>query len=150
MDSRFRSGFEAQVLGWSMWFAGYISLERSWAKDEHTLKSGFRELNDFHQPFWLAVFVEGTRFTYPKECFDSSNQANVYLIVFSSSQGFVASLNHLRSFVPAIYNVTFAIPKDKPRPTLLRMLRGCSSVVHVRIERRLMKELPEDESGIAQ
>ncbi|XP_019229702.1 PREDICTED: 1-acyl-sn-glycerol-3-phosphate acyltransferase PLS1-like isoform X2 [Nicotiana attenuata] len=56
----------AQVLGWSMWFSGYISLERSWAKDENTLKSGFQQLNDFHQPFWLAVSVEGTRFTHTK------------------------------------------------------------------------------------
>lgn len=54
---------------------------------------------------------------------------NEYLIVFSSPQGFVASVSHLRSIIPAIYDITLAIPKDKPRPTLLRMLRGCSSVV---------------------
>lgn len=54
---------------------------------------------------------------------------NNYLIVFFSPQGFVASVSHLRATVPAIYDITLAIPKDKPRPTLLRMLRGCSSVV---------------------
>ena len=27
-----------QVIGWSMWFAEYLFLERSWAKDEKTLK----------------------------------------------------------------------------------------------------------------
>jgi len=27
-----------QVIGWSMWFAEYLFLERSWAKDENTLK----------------------------------------------------------------------------------------------------------------
>ncbi|RWW81501.1 hypothetical protein BHE74_00010091 [Ensete ventricosum] len=27
-----------QVIGWSMWFAEYLFLERSWAKDETTLK----------------------------------------------------------------------------------------------------------------
>ena len=104
-----------QVIGWSMWFSEYLFLERSWAKDENTLKvwinifytylynndaspytfpeictsfeylcvhvpllipfwifccsymqSGLQRLKDFPRPFWLALFVEGTRFTLPK------------------------------------------------------------------------------------
>ncbi|TVU24052.1 hypothetical protein EJB05_26446 [Eragrostis curvula] len=54
------------VIGWSMWFAEYLFLERSWAKDEKTLKWGLQRLNDFPRPFWLALFVEGTRFTPAK------------------------------------------------------------------------------------
>ncbi|GAA0161497.1 acyltransferase [Lithospermum erythrorhizon] len=54
------------VLGWSMWFSDYIFLERSWAKDQNRLKSGLDGLRDFPQPFWLALFVEGTRFTQEK------------------------------------------------------------------------------------
>jgi 1-acyl-sn-glycerol-3-phosphate acyltransferase len=30
--------FSLQVIGWSMWFAEYLFLERNWAKDENTLK----------------------------------------------------------------------------------------------------------------
>jgi hypothetical protein len=30
------------------------------------LQSGFRQLEDFSLPFWLALFVEGTRFTQEK------------------------------------------------------------------------------------
>ncbi|XP_019066789.1 1-acyl-sn-glycerol-3-phosphate acyltransferase PLS1 isoform X1 [Solanum lycopersicum] len=143
------------VLGWSMWFSSLISLERSWNKDENILKSGFRELNGFHQPFWLAVFVEGTRFTHTKllaaqEYAVSVGKPIPRNVLIPRTKGFVASVSHLRSIIPAIYDITLAIPKDKPRPTLLRMLRGCSSVVHVRLERRLIQELPEDESGIAQ
>ncbi|KAL0383577.1 UNVERIFIED_CONTAM: 1-acyl-sn-glycerol-3-phosphate acyltransferase 2 [Sesamum calycinum] len=41
------------VIGWSMWFSEYLFLERSWAKDESTLKSG---PTDFPRPFWLALF----------------------------------------------------------------------------------------------
>lgn len=85
-----------QVIGWSMWFSDYIFLERSWAKDESTLEvslyacnnsslsilahlfpffsnirgfllqSSFQSLMDFPMPFWLALFVEGTRFTQQK------------------------------------------------------------------------------------
>lgn len=94
-----------------MWFSEYLFLERSWAKDENTLKVclkirfvlipvlyvhifflcvcyrvflfnflllkssdfaenllqlGFQRLSDFPQPLWLALFVEGTRFTQAK------------------------------------------------------------------------------------
>ncbi|XP_022746009.1 1-acyl-sn-glycerol-3-phosphate acyltransferase 2-like isoform X4 [Durio zibethinus] len=54
------------VIGWSMWFSEYLFLERSWAKDENTLKASLQRLKDFPQPFWLALFVEGTRFTEAK------------------------------------------------------------------------------------
>ncbi|KAK4581585.1 hypothetical protein RGQ29_024975 [Quercus rubra] len=54
------------VIGWSMWFSEYLFLERSWAKDESTIKSGLKRLEDYPQPFWLALFVEGTRFTQAK------------------------------------------------------------------------------------
>jgi len=35
----------------------------------------------------------------------------------------------MRSFVPAIYDVTVAIPKSSPQPTMLRLFKGQSSVV---------------------
>lgn len=35
----------------------------------------------------------------------------------------------MRSFVPAIYDVTVAIPKSSPPPTMLRLFTGQSSVV---------------------
>ncbi|XP_044468180.1 1-acyl-sn-glycerol-3-phosphate acyltransferase 2-like isoform X2 [Mangifera indica] len=90
------------VIGWSMWFSEYLFLERSWAKDEGTIK------------------------------------------------GFVAAVSHMRSFVPAIYDVTVAIPKSSPAPTMVRMFKGQPSVVHVHIKRHLMKELPESDDAVAQ
>ncbi|KAK8984689.1 hypothetical protein V6N11_020005 [Hibiscus sabdariffa] len=65
-------------------------------------------------------------------------------------KGFVSAVSHLRSFVPAIYDVTLAIPKSSPSPTMLRLFKGQSSVVHVHIKRHLMKELPETDEAIAQ
>ncbi|KAK7832968.1 1-acyl-sn-glycerol-3-phosphate acyltransferase 2 [Quercus suber] len=90
------------VIGWSMWFSGYVFVERNWAKDENTLK------------------------------------------------GFVSAVSHMRSFVPAIYDCTVAVPKDQPPPTMLRILRGKSSVVKVHIRRHSMLELPETADGISQ
>lgn len=35
----------------------------------------------------------------------------------------------MRSFVPAIYDITVAIPKSSAQPTMLRLFKGQSSVV---------------------
>lgn len=44
-------------------------------------------------------------------------------------QGFVAAVSHMRSFVPAIYEITVGIPKSSPQPTMMRLVKGQSSVV---------------------
>ncbi|CAK9146706.1 unnamed protein product [Ilex paraguariensis] len=125
---------EASVIGWSMWFSEYIFLERSWAKDESTLESGLQQLNDFPRPFWLALFVEGTRFTQAKLLAAQEYAASAGLpiprnVLAPRTKGFVTAVSHLRPFVPAIYNLTVAIPKTEPQPTMLRIFRGQSSVV---------------------
>ncbi|KAK7355157.1 hypothetical protein VNO80_14404 [Phaseolus coccineus] len=143
------------VIGWSMWFSEYLFLERSWAKDESTLKSGLQQLRDFPLPFWLALFVEGTRFTQAKLLAAQEYAASAGLpvprnVLIPRTKGFVSAVNHMRSFVPAIYDVTVAIPKSSPAPTMLRLFRGKSSVVHVHIKRHLMKDLPEENEAVAQ
>ncbi|XP_061966049.1 1-acyl-sn-glycerol-3-phosphate acyltransferase 2 [Populus nigra] len=143
------------VIGWSMWFSEYLFLERSWAKDENTLKSGLQRLKDFPRPFWLALFVEGTRFTLPKLLAAQEYAASQGLpiprnVLIPRTKGFVSAVSNMCSFVPAIYDVTLAIPKSSPPPTMLNLFKGKSSVVHVHIKRHLMKELPETEDGVAQ
>ncbi|XP_062117648.1 uncharacterized protein LOC133831392 [Humulus lupulus] len=60
-------------------------------------------------------------------------------------------LAYMRSFVPAVYDVTVAIPKTSPPPTImLRLFKGQPSVVHVHIKRHVMKDLPESDDAVAQ
>nr|AXM43882.1 lysophosphatidic acid acyltransferase 2 [Litchi chinensis] len=143
------------VIGWSMWFSEYLFLERNWAKDESTLRSGLQRLKDFPKPFWLALFVEGTRFTQAKllaaqEYATSTGLPIPRNVLIPRTKGFVASVSHMRSFVPAIYDTTVAIPKKSPAPTMLRLFKGQSFVVHVHIKRCLMKDLPETDDAVAQ
>ncbi|KAF8398415.1 hypothetical protein HHK36_017342 [Tetracentron sinense] len=165
------------VIGWSMWFSEYVFLERNWAKDETTLQSGLHRLKDFPRPFWLALFVEGTRFTQAKLLAAQEYAASTGFpvprnVLIPRTKGFVSAVSHMRQFVPAIYDVTVAVPKSQPPPTMLRILKGQPSVVsqqnlrifnncikqltyffwkiHVHLKRHLMKELPEKEDGIAQ
>ncbi|XP_024036961.1 1-acyl-sn-glycerol-3-phosphate acyltransferase 2 isoform X2 [Citrus clementina] len=144
-----------KVIGWSMWFSEYLFLERNWAKDESTLKSGLQRLRDYPQPFWLALFVEGTRFTQAKLLAAQEYAASTGLpiprnVLIPRTKGFVSAVSHMRSFVPAIYDVTVAIPKSSPAPTMIRLFKGQSSVMHVHLKRHLMKELPETDDAVAQ
>ncbi|XP_028774435.1 1-acyl-sn-glycerol-3-phosphate acyltransferase 2-like [Neltuma alba] len=150
-----KSSKRLPVIGWSMWFSEYLFLERSWAKDESTLKSGLELLRDFPLPFWLALFVEGTRFTQAKllaaqEYATSSGLPVPRNVLIPRTKGFVSAVSHMRSFVPVIYDVTVAIPKSSSAPTMLRLFKGQPSVVHVHIKRHLMKEMPETEEAVAQ
>ncbi|XP_062171892.1 1-acyl-sn-glycerol-3-phosphate acyltransferase 2-like [Alnus glutinosa] len=143
------------VIGWSMWFSDYLFLERNWAKDESTLQSGFRQLEDFSLPFWLALFVEGTRFTQAKLLAAQNYAASRGLpiprnVLIPRTKGFVSAVSHMRSFVPAIYDCTVAVPRNQHPPTMLRIFRAQSSVVKVQIRRHSMQELPETVDGIAQ
>ncbi|XP_062117649.1 1-acyl-sn-glycerol-3-phosphate acyltransferase 2 [Humulus lupulus] len=143
------------VIGWSMWFSEYLFLERSWAKDEGTLKSGIRRLKDYPLPFWLALFVEGTRFTQAKLLAAQEYAISTGLpvprnVLIPRTKGFVSAVSHMRSFVPAVYDVTVAIPKTSPPPTMLRLFKGQPSVVHVHIKRHVMKDLPESDDAVAQ
>ncbi|KAM7509155.1 hypothetical protein LguiA_019608 [Lonicera macranthoides] len=143
------------VVGWSMWFSEYLFLERNWDKDESTLESGLKRLKDFPQPFWLALFVEGTRFTQAKllaaQDYASSKGLHVPSnVLIPRTKGFVAAVSHMRSFVPAIYDVTVTVPKDLPAPTMLRLFKGQPSVVHVHLKRHLMKDLPETDDSVSQ
>ncbi|KAH6826102.1 lysophosphatidyl acyltransferase 2 [Perilla frutescens var. hirtella] len=143
------------VIGWSMWFSEYLFLERSWARDENTLKSGLERLSDFPRPFWLALFVEGTRFTQAKlvaaqEYASSTGLPVPRNVLIPRTKGFVTSVSHMRSFVPAIYDATIAIPRNSPAPTMLRLFKGQSSVVHVHLKRHLIRDLPETDDDVAQ
>ncbi|KAK1259691.1 1-acyl-sn-glycerol-3-phosphate acyltransferase PLS1 [Acorus gramineus] len=132
-----------EVIGWSMWFSEYLFLERNWAKDESTLKSGLLALKDYPQPFWLALFVEGTRFTKAKllaaqEYASSQGLPVPRNVLIPRTKGFVSAVNHMRSFVPAIYDVTVDVAKDQPSPTMLRILKGQPSVDAL-LERHLIE-----------
>lgn len=143
------------VIGWSMWFTEYLFLERNWARDESTLKSGLQRLQDFPRPFWLALFVEGTRFTQAKLLAAQEYAASQGLpiprnVLIPRTKGFVSAVNNMRQFVPAIYDVTVAVPKDQPSPTMLRIFKGQPSVIHVHMKRHAMNELPVTDDGVAQ
>ncbi|KAF8090793.1 hypothetical protein N665_0467s0022 [Sinapis alba] len=143
------------IIGWSMWFSEYIFVEKNWAKDENNLKAGFNQLKDFPTRFWLALFVEGTRFTQEnleaaRDYASLKGLPSPRNVMIPRTKGFVSAVNHLRSFVPAIYDCTYTVHKKQSTPILLRMFRGQSSEVNLQMRRFQMSQLPETADGIAQ
>ncbi|XP_034693898.1 1-acyl-sn-glycerol-3-phosphate acyltransferase 2 isoform X2 [Vitis riparia] len=146
------------------WLVGWVLAQRSGClgstlavmkKSSKFLPSGLLRLKDYPQPFWLALFVEGTRFTQAKllaaqEYATASGLPVPRNVLIPRTKGFVSAVSHMRSFVPAVYDVTVAIPKTQPSPTMLRLFKGQPSAVHVHIKRHLMKELPETDDAAAQ
>ncbi len=129
-------------------------------------------MEGFPRVLWVALFVEGTRFTKAKlagaQEFARShgmrvprnvlvprtkasltshfsllvNCQGVILYcspttrwfmqpsdILSGMQGFVSAVQNLRGFTPAVYDITVAISKDLPAPTMLRLFKGLPSVV---------------------
>ncbi|XP_048499762.1 1-acyl-sn-glycerol-3-phosphate acyltransferase PLS1-like isoform X1 [Beta vulgaris subsp. vulgaris] len=143
------------VIGWSMWFSEYIFIKRRWDVDQSTLTSGCENLKDFPVPFWLALFVEGTRFTQSKLLDAQQHARSKGLdvpkhVLLPRTKGLVLAVKHMRSFIPAIYDITLAIAKDEVPPSMLTIFKGKSSVVKVHIKRHLMHDLPETSDDIAQ
>ncbi|XVF47400.1 hypothetical protein PTKIN_Ptkin03bG0106000 [Pterospermum kingtungense] len=54
------------IFGWTLWFYEFIFVDRNWARDGSKLKLSFEALKDFPMPFWITIFVEGTRLTPDK------------------------------------------------------------------------------------
>ncbi|KVI11334.1 Pentatricopeptide repeat-containing protein [Cynara cardunculus var. scolymus] len=127
-----------KVIGGSMWFSESLFLVQSWAKDESTLKLALQSLKHYPQPFWLALFVEGTLFTKAK------------LLAAQDSIVNGVALSQMKSFVPAIIDMTVSIPKDSTPPTMLWLFKGQSSVIHVKVTRHSMKDVPESDEAVAQ
>ncbi|XP_031281556.1 1-acyl-sn-glycerol-3-phosphate acyltransferase PLS1-like [Pistacia vera] len=143
------------IFGWATWFSEFVFVDRSWAKDEKKLKESFQALKDFPTPFWLTIFTEGTRLTPDKllqsQEFALSKGLNIPKnVLIPRKKGFVAAIENLRSFVPAIYDVTIAIPKSYPTPSLFRILKRESTPITIHIKRYSMKQMPESTEEIAQ
>ncbi|KAB2615426.1 hypothetical protein D8674_022014 [Pyrus ussuriensis x Pyrus communis] len=143
------------IFGWTAWFLEFVFLDRSWEKDESNLKASLKRLRDFTMPFWLTIFAEGTRMSPDKLSAAREFAASRKLpiprnVMIPRTKGFVTAVKNLRSFVPAIYDVTLAVPEGYSTPSLYMLMERQHTVVKVHVKRYSMTELPESDEGIAQ
>lgn len=142
------------VVGWSMWFSEYLFLARNYAKDQTTIKDGYDRLRRFPLFFWVALFVEGTRFTEEKlqAAQEFARQAGVPVprhTLVPRTKGFVMSVQELRGHTGAVYDFTVNYPTGAPKPTFTNILKRKHSYIDVHLRRVPMAEIPNDTEGAA-
>ncbi|CAL8152465.1 unnamed protein product [Prunus armeniaca] len=122
------------IFGWTSWFLGFVFLNRSWEKDESNLKRSLQGLKDFPMPFWLTMYAEGTRMTPDKlleaQKFAASRKLPIPKnVLIPRTKGFVTAVKNLRSFVPAVYDVTLAVPEGHSTPSLRTIMERKSTMM---------------------
>ncbi|KAJ4882132.1 1-acyl-sn-glycerol-3-phosphate acyltransferase 3 [Raphanus sativus] len=146
------------------WLIGWVTAQRSGClgstlaimrKEAKYFPAGFNQLKDFPTTFWLALFVEGTRFTREnleaaKDYASLKGVPSPRNVLIPRTKGFVSAVAHMRSFVPAIYDCTYTVHKKQSPPTFLSMFSGQPSEVNLQMRRYQMSQLPETADNIAQ
>lgn len=141
------------VFGWALWFSEFIFLKKNFSQDQRKIKTRLQAFKDFPNSFWLSIFVEGMEFSRKtlaaaQKFSISSGLPPPRNVLVPRTKGFVAAVNDIRKFVPAIYDLTIAVSKGDAHPSMSRS-SGKPSVVKVHLKRHSMGDLPESEEGIA-
>jgi 1-acyl-sn-glycerol-3-phosphate acyltransferase len=133
-------------MGWGMQFLDCLFIDRDWTADRETIRRTFSRLVDDKVPVYLVSFVEGTRLTLPKLAAAQdyarahSLRPPVHTLV-PRTKGFVASVEGLRSYIDAVYDLTIAY--DNAVPSLWQFLKGLVRRIHVHVRRFPVHDLPD-------
>ncbi|OVA18645.1 Phospholipid/glycerol acyltransferase [Macleaya cordata] len=137
------------VFGWAFHIMEFISVERKWEVDEPIMRRMLSTFTDHQDPLWLALFPEGTDFTEQK-CIRSQKYAAenglpiLKHVLLPKAKGFWACVEHLRSSLDAVYDVTIAY---KHRcPFFIDNVFGLDpSEVHIHVRRIPLNDIPTSE-----
>ncbi|CAI5535745.1 unnamed protein product [Closterium sp. Naga37s-1] len=142
------------VIGWSMWFSEYLFIARNYATDQRRILDGYARLRSFPRFFWVALFMEGTRFTPEKlkAAQEYAKEAGLPIprhVLVPRTKGLVMSVEQMRGHAGAIYDFTVNYPVGTNPPTFANIFKRKASQIDVYYERVPMDQIPEDAEGIS-
>lgn len=133
--------------GWGMRFIGCVFLARNWADDKVSIERTFHTIKSEKLPAWLIMFLEGTRINEYK-----LQQSQEYArrrghpipqhTMVPRTKGFIATIEGMRDYLDAVYDVTIAYPQGIP--TLWQFMSGYTKDVRINVRRFPMRDLPTD------
>lgn len=82
------------IFGWGFHILEFVPLVRKWEVDEPVLRQKLSTLSDPQHPLWLAIFPEGTDFTYYPALFTCPIFLNLHKCKLSN----ITNVYRLRSF----------------------------------------------------
>lgn len=133
--------------GWGMRFLGCVFLARNWDEDKASIERTFHTIKSEKLPVWLIMFLEGTRIT-PYKVQQSQEYARrrhhpiPQHTMLPRTKGFVATIQGMRDYLTAVYDVTIAYPKGIP--TLWQFMAGYAKEIHINVRRFPTQDLPQD------
>ena len=140
-------------VGWGMFFMGHFFVKRNWNEDRASIEQTFAGILSDNIPVWLISFVEGTRST-PKKIEASQAYARekghreTQHVLLPRTKGFVASMEGLRGYVDAVYDITIGYPEGVP--SLWQFVKGYVPLAHMHLRRYPIAEMPEDAAELNQ
>lgn len=148
-----KSLFYVPGLGMIFYANEYMFLDRKWAADQPRMTSMLKQSHQFPYPISYVLFCEGTRF---------SKEVQTKRLQYAQSRGLPELRHHLipktKAFssmvlgmkeganFPSLFDVEFAFPFGEP--SVMSVLEGRSSEVHVHIRRIPMSEMPSSEEDL--
>ncbi|MFW5739516.1 MAG: lysophospholipid acyltransferase family protein [Myxococcota bacterium] len=135
-------------IGWGMVFLDCLFVERNWSADRASIEATFQRILDDRIPIWLISFVEGTRTTPDKvarsqEYARKQGLAPLEHVLIPRTKGFVASMQGLRNYIDAVYDLT--IGYERGVPNLWQYIKGFAPRAHLHVRRYPVSSLPESE-----
>lgn len=140
-------------LGMIFYANEYLFLDRKWAADQPKMTAMLKQSQQFPYPISFILFCEGTRF---------SKEVQTKRLQYAHSKGLPELQYHLipktKAFssmvlgmkeganLPSLFDVEFAFPFGEP--SVMSVLEGRSSEIHVHIRRIPMSEMPSSEEDL--
>lgn len=140
-------------VGWGLIFLDSLFVKRDWNRDQETIERTFSMIHQKRIPFWLIMFVEGTRITPRKleRCQDFARQQGLPVprhVLIPRPKGFLAAMEGLGRQVDAVYDLTIGYPERIP--DLLEFFRGRAPKAYLHLKRFPRSELPVQKDRLAE
>jgi 1-acyl-sn-glycerol-3-phosphate acyltransferase len=142
----------APGVGWGMLFLDCPFVKRNWTADRESIARTFSRLVKGRVPVWLILFAEGTRIT-PEKLSKSNDYARAHglkphqHLLLPRTKGFAASVQGLRSYLDAVYDVTIGYPTGVP--TLWQYCKGFARVAHLHVRRYPVDDMPTEDAELS-
>jgi lysocardiolipin and lysophospholipid acyltransferase len=144
------------LLGWLVQFPMHIFLNRNWEADKEEVSTKLHFFNALNYPLQLLMFPDGADLTAKSkarsDAFATSHNLPKYdYLLHPHTKGFTYSVSTLKkSGLDSIVDITIAYPDVLPK-TEIDFIKGrIPREIHYYIEHHSLKNLPDNEEGLAQ
>ena len=140
-------------VGWGMVFLDCLFVERNWSADRASIEATFDRILSDHVPLWLISFVEGTRVTPWQDRQVTRLRRATWACAavaraVAEDEGFVASVQGLRTHVDAVYD--FTLGYERGVPNLWQYIKGFAPHAHLHVRRYPIRTIPTSDEELGE